>query len=133
MISLGSSGKLRKREPLIALGSQHWGCWGWGGGPYNLCVSAAPQRGTHQLVGVLGPGQVADLRAGVDALQGLGGQRVPEAHAAVGGAAPRGQQTVLVGRPGDGLDCRLVVRVGLHGAAVGQVPHKQLVVVAPGG
>lgn len=35
---------------------------------------------------MLGPGQVADLRAGVCALQGLARQSVPEADAAVGGA-----------------------------------------------
>lgn len=42
---------------------------------------------THQLVGVLGPGQVADLRAGVGALQRLTRQGVPKADAAVSGAA----------------------------------------------
>lgn len=58
---------------------------------------------THQLIGVLGPGQVADLRPSVRALQRMARQRVPEADAAVGRAASRGQQAVLVGRPGDGF------------------------------
>lgn len=58
---------------------------------------------TYQLISVLGPGQVADLRAGVCALQRLARQCVPEADAAVGRAASRGQQAVLVGGPGDGF------------------------------
>lgn len=80
----------------------------------------------HQLVGVLGPGQVADLGARVCALERLTRQRVPEAQAAVGGPAPRRQQPVLVRRPGDGLDRRQVVAVLLHGQEAGAVPHQQL-------
>lgn len=41
----------------------------------------------HQFVGMFGPGQVADLGAGICALQGLTSQGVPEAQAAIGGAA----------------------------------------------
>lgn len=57
----------------------------------------------HQLISVLGPGQVADLRPSVCALQGLACQCVPEADAAVGGAPAGGQQPVLVRGPGDGF------------------------------
>lgn len=42
----------------------------------------------HQFIGVLGPCQVADLRARVGALQRLTRQSVPEAQAAVGRAPP---------------------------------------------
>lgn len=85
-------------------------------------VSASP----HQFIGVFGPGQVADLRARVGALQRLTRQRVPEAKAAVGGAAPRRQQPVLVRRPGDRLHRRQVVAVLLHWEEAGAVPHQQL-------
>ena len=84
----------------------------------------------HQLVRVLRPGQVAHLRPRVHALQGLARQRVPEADAAVGRAPPAGQQPVLVGGPGDGLDRGQVLRVGLHGADGRHVPHEEAVVVA---
>lgn len=85
-----------------------------------------PFTGTYQFVGVLGPGQVADLGAGVGALQRLARQRVPEADAAVGGAPARCQQPVLVGRPGDGLHRRQVLRVLLHREHTRVVPHQQL-------
>lgn len=80
----------------------------------------------HQLVGVFGPRQVADLGACVRALERLTRQRVPEAQAAVGGAAPGRQQPVLVWGPGDGLHGRQVVAVLLHGEEAGAVPHQQL-------
>lgn len=75
---------------------------------------------------MLGPGQVADLRAGIGALQRLTRQGVPEADAAVSGAASRGQQAVLVRRPGDGLDGSQVLRVLLHRDDAGVVPHQEL-------
>lgn len=88
--------------------------------------SRGPHTGTHQLVGVLRPGQVAHLGAGVDALQGLPCQGVPEADAAVSGAAAGGEEAVLVWRPGDGFHCSQVLRVLLHGAQAGVVPDKEL-------
>ena len=72
---------------------------------------------------MFGPGQVADLGAGVGALQRLAGQRVPEADAAVGRAAAAGQQAVLVRRPGDGLHRSQVLCVLLHRQHAGVVPH----------
>jgi len=86
------------------------------------CACAYP----HQFVGVFRPRQVADLGAGVGALQRLTRQSVPEAQAAVGGAAPRHEQPVLVGGPGDGLHCGQVVTVLLHREKAGAVPHQQL-------
>lgn len=55
------------------------------------------------------------LTGGVDGLQRLAGQGVPELDAPVGGAASTSQQAVLVRGPGYRLDGRNVVRVGLHG------------------
>lgn len=81
---------------------------------------------SHQLVGVFGPGQVADLRAGVRALQRLTRQGVPETQTAVGGAAAWRQQPMLVRGPGDGLHCCQVVTVLLHWDQAGAVPHQQL-------
>lgn len=81
---------------------------------------------SHQLVGVFGPGQVADLRASVRALQRLTRQGVPETQTAVGGAAAWRQQPMLMGGPGDGLHCCQVVTVLLHRDQAGAVPHQQL-------
>lgn len=81
---------------------------------------------SYQFVGVFGPGQVAHLRAGVDALERLSRERVPEADAAVGCSAPGRQQAVLVRRPRDGLHCRQVIRVLLNRRHAGVIPHQQL-------
>lgn len=75
---------------------------------------------------MLGPGQVADLRASVNALQRLPSQCVPEADAAVGSATTRGQQPVLVWRPGNGLHCCKVLCVLLDRAQAGMIPDKEL-------
>lgn len=75
---------------------------------------------------MLGPGQVADLWAGVHTLQWLRRQGVPKSNAAVGSAAPRGEQAMLVGRPGNGFHCSQVIHVYLHWAQWGMVPHQQL-------
>ena len=92
-----------------------------------------PPHYTHQFVWVFWPRQIADLWPSVDALQGLTGQRVPEADALVSRAAPAGQQAVLMRRPRDGLDRSEVFRVRLDGSSACDVPHKQLVVVATAG
>lgn len=60
------------------------------------------------------PSSLPYLAAGVDALQALPCGRVPEAYAAVGSAAAADQQAVLVWRPSDGLDCRLVLAEPQH-------------------
>ncbi len=77
----------------------------------NLVLGVAV--GADELGRVLGPGEVADLGPGVDALHGLAGERVPEADATVRGAAARGQEAVVVRRPGNGLHCCHVVAVRL--------------------
>ena len=56
---------------------------------------------------------------------------VPEADAAVGSPPAAGQQAVLVGGPGDGLDRRGVVAELEAGRRRVQVPDVELVVVAP--
>ncbi len=86
------------------------------------CVSGV----TYQLISMFGPGQVADLRAGVHTLQGLRGQGVPKSDTAVGSAAPRGQQAVLVRGPGNGFHCSQVIHVCLHRAQRRVVPNQQL-------
>lgn len=73
------------------------------------------------------------LAARVDALQRLPRGGVPEADAAVGGAAAADQQAVLVRRPGDGLDRGLVLAEAQHRLRRLLVPHQQLVVVAAAG
>lgn len=98
----------------------------------NSCVQLH-KNNAYQFIGVFGPGEVAHLWPRVHALQWLAGERIPESYTPVGCASPASQQPVLVGRPGDGLHGRQVVRVGLHGRYIVHVPHKQLIVIAPRG
>ena len=83
-------------------------------------------RGTHELVGVFRPGQVAHLRPGVDALQRLPGERVPEAYAAVGCPTAGGEQSVLVRRPGDSFYCCKMLCVLLDRTQAAVIPDKEL-------
>lgn len=69
----------------------------------------------HELGTVLAPREIADLRARVDALHGLARERVPEADATVGCATAGGQESVMMGRPRDGLHRGQVLCVRLHG------------------
>ena len=63
----------------------------------------------------------------------MASQSVPEPDVPVRRAAPAGQEAVVVGRPGDGLDSSHVVAVGLHGSRLGAAPNEQFVVVAAAG
>lgn len=72
----------------------------------TVCISVYTCALSYQFVGVFGPGQVADLGAGVDALEWLSRECVPEADAAVSRSSSGRQQAVLVRRPRDGLDRR---------------------------
>ena len=86
--------------------------------------------GADEFVGVLGPSQIADLGSSVNALERLTGQGVPEADAAIGGAPAGSQETMLVRRPGDGLDCRGVLHKPEPWRQGGIVPDEELVVVS---
>ena len=57
----------------------------------------------NQLVAVLAPLQVANLRARIDAVERIAAEGVPEPDAPVRGPAPTAEQAVLVGTPGDRL------------------------------
>ena len=76
--------------------------------PYDDLILTVAVR-AHQLVHVLRPHQVADLASSVHGVQSRVRGGVPETNAPVGRSASRGQETVLVGRPSDGLDrCRVL-------------------------
>lgn len=79
---------------------------------------------------MFGPGQIADLRACVDALQWLCCERVPKANAPICRTATARQQAMLMRRPGDGLDRCQVLAVRLYRRRARHVPHEELVVVA---
>lgn len=81
---------------------------------------------SYQFVGVFGPGQVAHLRARVDALERLRRERVPEADAAVGRSSSGRQQAVLVRRPRDGLHGCQMLCVLLNRRHARVIPHQQL-------
>ena len=51
---------------------------------------------THQLRRVFRPGEIADLRPGVDRLHRLARESVPEADATIGGAAAGRQKSCSV-------------------------------------
>ena len=71
--------------------------------PDDYLILAVAMR-ADDLVAILAPCEVADLRASVDFLdQGTGGG-VPEFDGAVCGATAGGEEVVLVRRPGDGVD-----------------------------
>lgn len=124
------------REVQDAVGvAREGGHLGHGGvRPDDDLVQGVPVR-ADDLVHVLGPQEVADLRARVDGADGGARLRVPEADAAVRRAAARGQEPALVRRPGDGLDGRRVVREALDGAVavLREAPDEELVVVAARG
>ena len=42
--------RLRKREPVIALGSHQEGGWGVGGGALNFCIRGTPPRGVTESI-----------------------------------------------------------------------------------
>ena len=86
----------------------------------------------HQFTRMFGPRQVADLRAGVDALQRSTCYRIPEPNAAVGSSSATRQESVLMGRPGDRLHGRHVFRIREHGLTASRIPDVQLVVIAAG-
>jgi hypothetical protein len=56
---------------------------------------------------------------------------IPESNASVGGSATRGDQSVLMGGPCDGLDGGLVVREADHGGGAIRPPDEELIVVPP--
>ena len=89
--------------------------------------------GGDQLRGVFRPGQVTDLAAGVNTLHGLTCQGVPEPRKqcdheililrdhrvyipdiSVSCSSARGQEAMMMRRPGDGLDSGYMVAVGLQ-------------------
>lgn len=87
----------------------------------------------HQLVRGLREHKVADLRTRVNAVDWLQGVRVPKSDAAVRSAAAGREQARLIGIPGDGLDCCLMLReLGDRLIAV-PVPYHESVVVATTG
>ena len=90
--------------------------------------------GAHELVHVLGVRKVAYLAACVDPVEGLAGQRIPEADTTVGRASTAAHHSMLVRRPCDGLD-RSLVLVELDQRLTGRlpVPNEQFVVVASRG
>lgn len=59
----------------------------------------------HDLVGVLGPREVANLRSGVDFLHQQPRHRVPELDAPISGSTAGGQEAALVGGPRDCFHC----------------------------
>ena len=77
--------------------------------PPNDYLVLAVAVGTDQFVDILRVREVAHLTTGVDPVERLAGQGVPEANATVGGAATGAHHSVLVRRPSDRLDRRLML------------------------
>ena len=94
----------------------------------NLVLRVAVRA--DDLVGVLGPGQVADLRAGVDLVDDCSAHGIMEDYSSIGGSAAGCQEAFLVRRPGDGFHCRRVVAEFEGGCWFELVPDHELVVVS---
>ena len=69
----------------------------------------------------------------VDGIQWRSCGSVPESDALVSSATARSNQPMLVGRPGQGFDCGLVIRESDHWGGVVQPPDVELIVVAARG
>lgn len=87
----------------------------------------------HDLPRVPGEHQVADLRAGVNAVQQRAVQRIPEFDRLVSRAASRGQHSVVVRAPGQRLHGRAVRPESADGCGAPGAPEEELVVVASRG
>ena len=96
--------------------------------PYqNLVLTIAVRR--HELIASLGEHEVADLRAGVNAVDRLIGVCVPKSDASVRSSTASRQQAGLVGVPSDGLHSRLVLpKLGQMLIAL-QVPYHQFIII----
>lgn len=99
--------------------------------PPNDYLVFAIAVGADELVHILRIGQITHLAPGVDPVERLAGQGVPEANATVGSASARAHHAVLVRGPSDSLDCRLVLtEPDMRLRVVVARPDKQLVIVA---
>mmetsp|Transcript_45852 Transcript_45852/g.139263 ORF Transcript_45852/g.139263 Transcript_45852/m.139263 type:complete len:444 (+) Transcript_45852:221-1552(+) len=101
--------------------------------PHDNLVEGVPV-GRDELVAIAGPGEVAHLTSGVDAVEGGAAEGVPEADAPIGRTTPGSQESVLVGTPRDRLDGGGVLGEAVDGTAgvILDVPHEELVVVPAG-
>jgi hypothetical protein len=89
--------------------------------------------GAHEFLGVFGKHQVADLAAGVDAVEKAAVESVPELDRLVGRPPARGQHSVVVGTPRDALHGRAMAAELADGGRAVRAPDEELVVVASGG
>ena len=80
----------------------------------------------NELIGTLRPGQVADLGAGVDRLECMPRNSVPESDGLIRRPPTGGQDAVLVGRPSNGLDRSRVLPIALERDWREGSPHKKL-------
>ena len=75
----------------------------------NIYLVLAVSVGGHELVDIFREHQIADLAPGLDRLEVLQLDSVPELDSAILGASARGQKALLVRRPRDSLDRSLVL------------------------
>lgn len=84
----------------------------------------------HQLSGMLGPLESADLGFGIDAVDACTSLGVPESDGPVGRAAARGQHVLLEGAPRQRLHRRVVLVEGVtRGIRSLKIPDVEQVVV----
>jgi len=101
-----------------------------GGVAPNVDLVLAVSVSRYQLIYIFCEHEIAHLAACLHRLQIFQLDGVPELYCAVLGTASRRQQALLVGRPGDGFDCGLMVvelRQGL-GRATGAPQHKFIII-----
>ena len=84
----------------------------------------------HNLIHVLRPHQVANLRAGIDAAERRVVHCIPETNAAIRRPPSRREESMLMRRPGDSLYRSLVLVVFQNWRGRMQAPDEQFVVVS---
>lgn len=94
---------------------------------YDLVVRIAV--GAHQLFGVFGKHQIADLRACVYAVHQSVIKGVPKLDGFVGRSSSAGQYSVVMGTPSDSFDCSCVLTELANGSRALSAPNKQFIIV----
>ena len=99
--------------------------------PQDNLVEGVSMR-AYDLMSCLREHQVADLGPCVNGVQWLQRVSVPEPNVTIGCSTASGQETILMGRPADSLDCRRVLMELHNGLVRSQIPYHEFVIIATG-
>ena len=97
--------------------------------PDNNLIFRVPMS-TDYLVGVFAPGKVTHLAAGIDFVDWLPSESVPEFYASIGCPAARSKRSMLMWRPRNRFDSSSMFSKFVQWLLVKFVPNKELIVVS---